>query len=87
MPFFFENEQEEAITVNGDCYRAMLKEFLLTRIEEEDIGNIWFQHDGATYHTAEDIFDVLWPVFEDRIVSRRADVVWLPRSCDLIPLD
>ena len=39
-PFFFENEQGEAVTVNGDCYRAMLNEFLFTKIEEEDIGNI-----------------------------------------------
>ena len=47
---------------------------------------IWFQQDSATYHTAEAILDVLRPVLEDRIVSRRADVVWPPRSCDLIPL-
>ena len=26
-------------------------------------------------------------VFEDRIISRTADVVWPPRSCDLTPLD
>ena len=26
-------------------------------------------------------------VFEDRIISRRADVVWSPRRCDLTPLD
>ena len=47
-PFFFENEQEEAVTVNGDRYRAMLNEFLITKIEEEDISSIWFQQDGAT---------------------------------------
>ena len=29
-PFFFENEQEEAVTVNGDRYRAMVNEFLFT---------------------------------------------------------
>ena len=53
-PFFFENEQGEAVTINGDLYRAMLNEFLFTKIEEEeDIGNIWFQQDGATCHTAE----------------------------------
>ena len=60
---FFENEQGEAFTVNGDCYRALLNEFLFTKIDEEDI------------------------VFEDRIISRRADDVWSPRSCDLTPLD
>ena len=26
----------------------MLNEFLFTKIEKEDIGNIWFQQDGAT---------------------------------------
>ena len=76
-----------AVTVNGDRYRAMLNEFLFTKIEEEDIGNIWFQQDGATCHTAEATLDVLRPVFEDRIISHRADVVWPPRSCDLTPLD
>ena len=38
-------------------------------------------------HTAEATLDVLRPVFEDRIMSRRADVVWPPQSCDLTPLD
>ena len=33
--FFFENEQGESITVNGDHYRAMLNEFFFTKIEEE----------------------------------------------------
>ena len=41
-----------------------------------------FQQDVATYHTAEATLDVLRLVFEDRIISRRADVFWLPRSCD-----
>ena len=59
--------------VNGDRYRAMLNEFLLTEIEEEDIGNIWLQQDSATCHAAEATFDVLHPVFEDRIISRRAE--------------
>ena len=65
----------------------MLNEFLFTKIEEDDIRNIWFQQNGATCHTAEATLDVLRPVFEDRIISHRADVVWLPRSCDLTPLD
>ena len=50
-PFFFENEQGEAITVNDDCHQAMLNEFLFTKIEEEDVLNIWFQQDGAKCHT------------------------------------
>ena len=86
-PFFFENEQGEAVRVNGERYRAMLNKFLFTKIEEEDIGNIWFQQDGDTCHTAEATLDVLRSVFEDRIISSRADVVWPPRSCDFTPLD
>ena len=59
----------------------MLNEFLFTKIQQEDIDNIWFQQDGATCHIAEAKLDVLRPVFEE------ADVVWPPRSCDLTPLD
>ena len=62
-PCFFENEQAEAVTVNGDRYRAMLNEFLFRKIEDKYIGNIWFQQDGATCHTAEARPDVLRPVF------------------------
>ena len=65
----------------------MLNEFLFTKIEEKDIGNIWFQLDGATYYTTETTLDVLRPICEDRTISRRAEVVWPPRSCDLTPLD
>ena len=80
--FFFDNEQGE-----GDRYRAIFNEFLFTKFEEEDIGNIWFQQDGATCHISEATLDVLRPVFEDRIISGRADDVWPPRSSDMTPLD
>ena len=52
-----------------------------------DIDNIWFQQDGATCHTVEATLDVLRPIFEDRILSHRADVVWPPQSCDLTLFD
>ena len=70
----------KAVTVNGDRYRVMLKEFFFTKIEEKNIAKIWFQQDEAT-------LDVLRPVFEDHIVSCRAVAVWPPRSCGLTPLD
>ena len=83
----FENEQGVAVTVNSDHHRAMLNEFLCTKIEEQDISNIWFQQDGATCLTAEATLDVLCSVYEDRIISRRADVIWPTRSCDLTTLN
>ena len=64
-----------------------MNEFLFTTIEEENIGKIWFQQDCATCHTAEVTLDVLRHIFEDLIISRRADVVWPPRNCDLTLLD
>ena len=85
--FFFKNEQGESVTVNNDRYRAMLIEFLFTKNEEENVCNIWFQQDGSTCHTAEAALDVLRPVFEDRIISPKADVVWPPWSWDLTTLD
>ena len=42
----------------------MLNEFLFTKIEEENIGNIWFKQDSATCHTAEATLNVFRP-FED----------------------
>ena len=66
--FFFESVEGEAFTVNGDRYRTMLNVFLFTKIEEEDIGKIWFQQNGATCHTAEATIDVLHLVCEDRII-------------------
>ena len=53
-------------------------------------GGYWqhlFPQDGATCHTAEATFDVLRPLYEDRIISCRVDVVWPPRSWDLTTLD
>ena len=76
-----------AVTVNDDRYRAMLNEFLFTKTEEEDIGNICFQSDGATCHTAEHTIEILRPIFADRIISRRADIVWPSRNPDLTRLD
>ena len=81
--FFFENEQGVTITFIGLC----LTNFCFAKIEEEDIGNIWFHQDGATCNTDEAILDVLRPVFEDHIISRKTDIVWTPRSCDLTPSD
>ena len=43
---------------------AMLNEFLFIKIKEEDIGNIWFQQDGATWYTAKATLNVLRPILK-----------------------
>ena len=41
---------------------------------------------NRTTHTAEATLDALRLVFEDPIISCRADVIWPPRSCNLTSL-
>ena len=54
LPFFFENEQGETVTINGNRYRAMLNKFLFTKIEEEGIGCVY------AWTTLENIATLLW---------------------------
>ena len=43
LPVFEDRIISRGVDVNDDRYRAMLNEFLFTKIKEKDIGNIWFQ--------------------------------------------
>ena len=73
---FLENEQGKAVTVNGDSYRAMLNEFLFTQIKEEDIGNNWFQQDGATCYTAEATLGFSSKMSKERSLQSMVIVIW-----------
>ena len=64
-----------------------VERIFVPKIEVEAIRNICFQQNDATYHAADVTLDVLCPVFEDRIINRRADVIWKPWRSDLTPLD
>ena len=52
-----------------------------------DLSQIWFQQDGATCHTAGATLRWLQSVFNDRLISKKCDVEWGPRSPDMNPLD
>lgn len=86
-PYFFKNANGVRVTVNGDRYRAMINEFLLPKIQDIGVADMWFQQDGATCHTAHSTIDLLKETFEENIISRNGPVNWPPRSCDLTPLD
>ena len=66
----------------------MLNEFLFTKIEEKDIGNICLQKDGATCHTAEaDVVSpsrscdltpldyYLWSAVKDKFYADKPDTI------------
>ena len=50
-PYLFE-ENERAVTVDAAQYKDMIEEFFLPHLEEMDVGDVWFQQDRATAHTA-----------------------------------
>ena len=85
-PYFFEEEGVTS-TVNSERYAAILQNFLQPRmeniVENEALGDVWFQQDGATTHTARMSLNVLRRMFPGRLVSLRGDLQWPARSPDL----
>ncbi|GFX18117.1 uncharacterized protein TNCV_1577961 [Trichonephila clavipes] len=86
-PYFFKNDEGHNVTVNGDRYRAIITNFFIPELNNQDVQELWFQQDGATCHTARATIDLLKDTFGDRLISRFGPVNWPPRSCDLTPLD
>ena len=52
-----------------------------------DVDDVYFQQDGATCHTSGETIGLLREKFPGRVISRNGDYNWLPRSCDLTPVD
>lgn len=67
-PFFLDDDVGEAISVNGDRYRAMVNTFLREEIENNGLEDYWFQQDGATAHIARLTIDLLNEMFPGRLV-------------------
>lgn len=85
-PWFFE-ENERAVSVTSDRYVEMIQEFFLPTLNEMDVGDVWFQQDGATAHTARISMTLLRQHFQERLISLRGDLHWPARSPDLAPCD
>ena len=86
-PYFFENEDGTAVNVNSERYGHMISDLILPCIEEYDLENMWFQKDDATCYPIRTNMALLQETFPGRVISRVGDINWLPRSCDLTPLD
>lgn len=86
-PYFFENDIEQAVTVNGQRYYEMLDNFFIPQVEAMDVADIHFQQDGATCHTTRENMTLLRGQFPGKVISRFGDVEWPARSPDLSPLD
>lgn len=88
-PYFFKNERGQSVTVNSDRYTAMLRDFFFPQLPEFEAYNraTWFQQDGATCHTSNESLAVVNEMFAGKLISRRGDIAWPPRSPDLTPPD
>jgi len=69
-PFFLEDAKGNAVTVNGERYRTIIREFLQPQLEELGLQNFWFQQDCATYHTARETVAHLRDVFPAKLISK-----------------
>lgn len=88
-PFWFEDENQCAVTVNTEHYLGVLKKFWTTLGRRRGVvrGVQWFQQDGATPHTSNDSLEWLRERFGVRLISRRCDSEWASHSPDLNPPD
>ena len=82
-PFVFDG------TVNSQRYREMLNNFFFPRLRALRIplATTWFQQDGATAHCSNENLELLQSKFGDRLISRRTQHPWPPRSPDLSACD
>ena len=62
-PYLFKNAEGVRVAVNGAWYRAMINEFLLSKIQDCGLADLWFQQNGATCHTAGETIDLLKKIF------------------------
>lgn len=60
--------------VNGDKYRKMIEEYLLSTVENLNMQNFWLQQYSAPQHTAKNIMAFLRAAFYGSLISRFGDV-------------
>jgi hypothetical protein len=82
-PYFFEDADGRATTVNAQLYTEMMTTFVVLELHQRCLEANWFQQDGATARTARHSMETLCRLFPNRITSRFGDVSWPPRSPDL----
>ena len=81
-PYFFEDDN--AVTVNSECYTEMINNFFLSELRRKRISirRGWFQQNGATAHSARASKDVIRHLFPGCLISRFGDIHWPSRSPD-----
>ena len=47
VPDFFRDDQDWHVTVNGNRYHSMITEYFWAQLNDVNLWDMWFQHDGA----------------------------------------
>ena len=84
-PFWFADEDENAVTTNQENYRRVVHTFCTNLCRRRNItfSTQWFQQDGATPHTAKDTLEFLRKKFENHLISFKTAHIRAPHSPDL----
>jgi hypothetical protein len=64
-PIFFHE------TLNAIRYREQILEIFINQLDDEELQNGYFQHDGATAHTTQENLVYLQQFYGNRIISNR----------------
>ena len=84
-PYFFEGN------VTGEAYLNMLRDYFVPGLrntyEQAEFDTCYFQQDGAPPHYTLAVRNYLEEQFQGRVIGRRGNIEWPPRSPDLTPLD
>ena len=70
----FEKDDETTAAVNSKRYDRMITDFFWPAIEEHDLGNMWFEQDGAICNTTVANMALLQETFPNIVISRCGDI-------------
>ena len=73
-PYFIENGDEKAETINVERYHSMFTDFFIPQVEDMDQADTYFQQNGATCHTTRENMSLLRDHFPETLISRFGDV-------------
>ena len=82
---WFEDDNERSVAINTERYVQVLRKFWTALGRRRGVVRVlqWFQQDGATPHTSNELWAWLQQRFPDRLISRRCDPQWSPHSPEL----
>lgn len=87
-PYFFEDNYDNAVTVNSQRYVENLENFIIPELDKYQIDEeTLFHQDGSTNHRARIAINTVNHVFPDRVISINGAIYYMtyqiPRSCSM----